>query len=229
MSVLVSRMSRFESSARNSPVIELMGETPPPVAPGPDVGVLLERCLRGDHEAWQEFIDRYHRVLEGSVRAAYWRTLYAVPEADVANVVQDLYARLFEGNFRRLRSYQGRCPFALWLRSLATHHALNTIRDEKSRGRHAGGELDSLPLKSDEAAASPEEAEKREDLRRLRRFISQLGPLQKTVLEMLYYDGETYQVISRALGIPVQTIGSLITRARARLRQLMAGTASAKD
>jgi DNA-directed RNA polymerase specialized sigma24 family protein len=38
---------------------------------------------------------------------------------------------------------------------------------------------------------------------------------------MFYYDGLSYRQISLALGIPVQTLGSLITRARDRIREML--------
>jgi RNA polymerase sigma-70 factor (ECF subfamily) len=139
----------------------------------------------------------------------------------VENVVQELLARLYERNCRRLRTYQGRCPFAAWLKSLAVRITLNTIRDEKRRGRFGGGEMEDLGLQP--AAEEPDrcQPEEREEIRRLDAVLDSLGPLQKTVLKMFYYDGLSYRQISSTLGIPVQTLGSLITRARARLRELM--------
>lgn len=135
--------------------------------------------------------------------------------------MQELLARLYERDCRRLRTYQGRCPFPSWLKSLAIRITLNTIRDEKRRGRFGGGELDDVALQP--AAGEPDrcEPEEREAIRRLDAVLDSLGPLQKTVIKMFYYDGLSYRQISATLGIPVQTLGSLITRARDRLRELM--------
>jgi RNA polymerase sigma-70 factor (ECF subfamily) len=63
--------------------------------------------------------------------------------------------------------------------------------------------------------------EEREEVRRLDALLDSLGPLQRTVLKMFYYDGLSYRQISQTLGIPVQTLGSLITRARGRLREML--------
>jgi RNA polymerase sigma-70 factor (ECF subfamily) len=195
-------------------------------APAPDQTgeqALLQRCLEGDSSAWEEFLGRYRPLIERAVRFTFLRCVFRIPHADVENVVQELLARLYERNCRRLRTYQGRCPFAAWLKSLAVRITLNTIRDEKRRGRFGGGEMEDLGLQP--AAEEPDRCapEEREEIRRLDAVLDSLGPLQKTVLKMFYYDGLSYRQISATLGIPVQTLGSLITRARARLRDLMGG------
>ncbi|MBI3857338.1 MAG: sigma-70 family RNA polymerase sigma factor [Planctomycetes bacterium] len=182
---------------------------------------LLQRCLGGDSAAWEEFLERYRPVLEGAVRFTFLRCVYRIPHADVENVVQDLLARLYEQDCRRLRSYQGRCPFAAWLKSLAVRMTLNTIRDEKRRGRYGGGEIEDLALRAAPEGGELPAPEEREEIRRLDALLDSLGPLQRTALKMFYYDGLSYRQISLSLGIPVQTLGSLITRARARLKEML--------
>jgi len=194
--------------------------SPEPSA-GDEERQLLDLCLQGRPEAWDELIRRYHPVLEGAVRFTFLRSVYAVPEHDVANVVQDLYARLYEDDFRRLRSFRGRCPLGAWLKSLAIRHALNTIRDEKLRGRFGGGSLDELPLQIQDPRGSPISPEDREEIGRLGILLDQIGPLQRTAIRMFYFDGLAYREIAAALGITTQTVGSLISRGRDRLRELL--------
>jgi RNA polymerase sigma-70 factor (ECF subfamily) len=198
-------------AARSSPA---MSGTP---VPDPREAVLLDRCLRGEAAAWEEFVRTYHAGIEGAVRLTFLRCLSAVPQADVENVVQELYARLYEDGFRRLRSYAGRCPFTLWLRSLAVRLALNTLRAETLRGRFGGAGFDDRPLAAEGRDETARAAE-REEASRLEALIEHLGPLHRTALRMFYYDGLSYREIARALGIGVGTVGSLITRARDRLR-----------
>src|SRR5687767_2154605 len=172
---------------------------------------LLQRCLDGESSAWEEFLRRYRPLLERAVRFTFLRCVYRIPHADVENVVQDLLARLYEQDCRRLRTYQGRCPFAAWLKSLAVRITLNTIRDERLRGRFGGGDIEDLGLKAAPDAGEIPPPEEREEIRRLDAVLDSLGPLQKTVIKMFYYDGLSYRQISASLGIPVQTLGSMIT------------------
>jgi RNA polymerase sigma-70 factor (ECF subfamily) len=182
---------------------------------------LLQRCLNGESPAWEEFLARYRPLLERAVRFTFFRSIYRIPHADVENVVQDLLARLIERGGRRLRSFEGRCSFGAWLKSLAVRHTLNSIRDEKRRGRYGGGETEDLALLPSAGEGPLSSPEEREELRRLDAVLDSLSPLQRTVLKMFYYDGLSYRQISQTLGIPVQTLGSLITRARDRIREML--------
>ena len=182
---------------------------------------LLQRCLEGNSSAWEEFLRRYRPVIERAVRFTFLRCVYRIPHADVENVVQDLLARLYESDCRRLRSFQGRCPFAAWLKSLAVRITLNTIRDEKRRGRFGGGEIEDLALQPAADAGEAADPGEREEIRRLDVVLDSLGAVQRTVLKMFYYDGLSYRQISASLGIPVQTLGSIITRGRARIKELL--------
>ena len=194
---------------------------PPDPSSSAEERELVRRCLERRPEAWDELVRRYHPVIEGAVRFTFLRSVFAVPEHDVANVVQDLYARLYDDDFRRLRSFQARCPLGAWLKSLAVRHALNTIRDEKLRGRFGGGSLDELPLQVEDPRETAIPPEDREEIERLEILLHQIGPLQRTAIRMFYFDGLPYRQIAAALGITTQTVGSLISRGRDRLRDLM--------
>jgi RNA polymerase sigma-70 factor (ECF subfamily) len=187
----------------------------PPVDASPDSDLeLLRRCLRGDAAALARFSDRFLRELRPVVRTTFVRSIGSAPEADVDNALQELFARLFEDSYRRLRSFQGRCPLALWLRSVAVRHVLTHVRDEKLRGRWGGGSVDELPLAAPEE--SPADAD---EARRLRALIDELPALPRTALKMFYFDGLSYRTIAEALGVRVQTLGSILTRARETLRE----------
>lgn len=180
-------------------------------AESPAQDELLVRCLAGQSEAWDHFVRRHHPDIEGAIRFTFLRVLGAVPEADVENAVQDVFARLYEDDARRLRSFEGRCPLRLWLRSVAVRHALNMLRGERLKGRP----LDDRPI----AAPEPEPSDRPAALDRLREELDRLPPLPRAALKMFYLDGLSYRHISAALGIPIQTLGSVLTRARERLRQ----------
>lgn len=186
---------------------------------GDDDLPLLRRCLQADPGGWDQFVRRFSPALESAVRLTFLRTLSFIPETDVENVLQDLYLRLYEDDFRRLRSFQARCPLRLWLRSLAVRHALNHLRSEGLRGRWKAPDFDGLPLE----APPPDDQDRREESLRLRELLDGLPPVSRAALKMFYFDGLPYRAISAALGVPVQTLGSIISRARHRLRELARG------
>jgi len=181
---------------------------------------LLDKCIGGEASAWEEFIRRYRRNIEDAVRHTLHRCLGRVPSHDLENVMQDVYARLYEHGCRRLRSFNGQCPVALWLKTLAIRIALNYVTSEKRRGRFGGGALDGTPVYAPPGTGDLSHAIQREELSRIPGLLDHLDAVERTAIQFFYFDGLTYRQMSSLLGIPVQTLGSILTRARAKLRDL---------
>ena len=89
---------------------------------------------------------------------------------------------------------------------------LNQLRDWHLDDGHAS--LDDLP--DPPAAAAP--AGERLDLERA---LAALPPGQREVLLLTALDGLAYAEIAQALGIPIGTVMSRLSRGRERLRGLM--------
>jgi RNA polymerase sigma-70 factor (ECF subfamily) len=51
------------------------------------------------------------------------------------------------------------------------------------------------------------------------RMLSDLGGQEADVVRMYHLEGKTYQEISRTVGMPENSVGPLLTRARAKLRR----------
>ena len=181
---------------------------------------LYQRCIQGDSSAWSEFVERYRKDVEEAVRVTFHRCLGRVPLDDVENVTQEVYARLYDQGCRRLRSYQGRCPLSLWLKTMAIRMTLNYVTSEKRRGRFGFGSLEKMILSRPRVEEDPELDQERRDLSRMGDLLDRLEPLERTALKMFYFDGMTYRQMSSLLGIPVQTLGSMLSRARVKLRAL---------
>jgi RNA polymerase sigma-70 factor (ECF subfamily) len=181
---------------------------------------LLEKCIGGEAPAWEEFVRRYRKNVEDAVRRTLYRCLGRVPSHDLENVTQDVYARLYDHGCRRLRSFHGQCPLAVWLKTLAIRMTLNYVSSEKQRGRFGGGTLDGTPLYAPPGTGDLSEAILREELSRMTELLEQLEAVERTAVKLFYFDGLSYRQMSALLGIPIQTLGSILTRARAKLRKL---------
>ena len=181
---------------------------------------LLDKCIGGEVPAWEEFIRRYRQGIEDAVRHTLRRCLGRVPSHDLENVTQDIFARLYEHGCRRLRSFHGHCPVALWLKTLAIRMTLNYVTSEKRRGRFGGGTLDGTPLYAPSGEGDVSRAILREELSRMTGLLDQLEPVERTAVQLFYFDGLSYRQMSTLLGIPIQTLGSILSRARTKLRKL---------
>lgn len=178
---------------------------------------LISQARAGEDRAFAALMRRHKPALFGFVRRY-------VGDADAVDVVQES----FVSAWRALERFDGRRPFAVWLRAIA----LNKCRD---RGRRRAvrrlilGEKDD---QSPEARAQPDpqptsEAQVLTAERRatLQQAIDRLPQKLKEPLLLTYFDELSQQEAADVLGVTVKTIETRVYRARQRLADWLDRTA----
>lgn len=164
----------------------------------------LEALLRGDRAAWDRFVTRHAGVIFAAVRR---RLVPAGRVADAEDVVQDVFVRLCQHDFRLLRSYDAaRARITTWLTVVAHSAAVDHLR----RLRRRTEDIETQP----EAvlAVEPVIHEKVKIPEGL------LSPRQALVLELLYQRDMTPGEAAEAIGIDPQTVRSMHHKALLKLR-----------
>ncbi len=177
---------------------------------GADVSGQRRRLRAGDPEAFAELYDELAaRVVNHAHRLT----------GDWA-LAEDVMAETF---LVAWRSREALDPdgesVAGWLLAIATKQALNVVRGDRRR----------LAFLASRAAPRPVEdfAERvvgrLDDARRLRRVRDAVALLRRSEIEVLalcVWEGLDSKQAAQALGVPVSTVRSRLSRARARLRSL---------
>jgi RNA polymerase sigma-70 factor (ECF subfamily) len=78
-------------------------------------------------------------------------------------------------------------------------------------------------IEIDDSIAAPQSSVTGTDLMDLDRALMALSPDQREVVLLVALEDMTYAEVSRALGIPIGTVMSRLSRAREKLRRLMEG------
>jgi RNA polymerase sigma factor (sigma-70 family) len=161
---------------------------------------LPDALLRGDPEAWEDFVRRYGGLIVAAVRG--------LAPGEIEDLTQDVFVRLCKDDFRLLRSYDpARASLSTWL----TIVARSTARDALRRRRAEAVPIESVP----EARLAIEPVE---PAIRLKLPEALLSPRQREILAMLYDREMDVAEIARALGIDAQTVRSTHHKAMIKLR-----------
>ena len=177
---------------------------------------LLERCRRGDLEAFNTVVASY----QGQVYNLCLRMLGSPPAAEDA--AQDA----FLSAYRKVGSMRG--PSARsWLLRIAANTCIDELRRRKRRPQVS---LD-LPVPSEEGgrpidlpdpAAGPERLAVRHELwRALQEELLQLPEDQRLAVILCDVQGLSYEEIAATMGGSLGTVKSRISRGRARLREAL--------
>jgi RNA polymerase sigma-70 factor (ECF subfamily) len=170
----------------------------------------LDRCLRGDGEAWEAFVRRYAPVISRAVAVTFARHAPELPAAEREDAVQDVFLRLVKDGFRLLRTYDAsRSALTTWLTLVARSSALDRLRRRRPP---------LLPLADAGAGGAPPAAEPRDE-GGLVLPPGVLTPRQELVLHLLFDKDMEVDDVAGLLGIDAQTVRSTKHKAVSALRR----------
>jgi RNA polymerase sigma factor (sigma-70 family) len=157
-------------------------------------------------------VDEMTRLLEPqipSLRRYAWALLRDNEAAD--DLVQDTLERAVAHWHLRRRDADLRA----WLFTIERNLFLNRLRQRKQRGPHLGTEaLRGMP------APEPDQ-DNALGARDVLAHIDRLSEDQRSILLLIGVEGLSYEAAAKVLGVPVGTVMSRLSRARARMRVFM--------
>jgi RNA polymerase sigma-70 factor (ECF subfamily) len=164
---------------------------------------LVDAARAGSRDAFGVLVDRYRAPV---VRLAYRLTRDADEAKDIA---QDAFFRAY----RRLSEFHPDRPFSRWLFVIARNASLDALRRRRrAAALGSGGEAPQEP--------GPEEIALRNDeAERVHQALEALPARYRQVLELYYGTGLRYREIADALGIPIGTVKTFLSRAKRQLRE----------
>ena len=174
-----------------------------------DDSVLWSRARSGDSEAF------------GLLFARHGRTIYNYCFRRVGSwaVAEDLVSIVFLEAWRRVDKQLPRGKELPWLFGIATNVVRNRRRAER---RHAVA-LRRVPQPSPDPSFADDSDQRVDDEELIGRALELVGRLprrEQEVFALCAWSELSYEDAATALGIPVGTVRSRLSRARARLREL---------
>lgn len=169
---------------------------------------LVRAAQSGDQNAFAEIVRRFQRAV---YRVAYALTRNA---SDADDLAQETFVRAYQA-IGRFRAGE---PLYPWLARIAVNQAYSLHRRRKRRpetsieplveaGRQWAGE--------DDPAENAAESERNE---MIQAAFAGLSPEHQAVLALRVVEGLSYDEIAETVGVPVGTVMSRLSRARAELK-----------
>ena len=177
---------------------------------------LLQRCLNHEPGAWNDFVDRYLGLIYHVIRhTAHLRSVPLSPE-DTEDVAAEILLQLVANDYAIFRQFRGHASLATYLTVIARRTCIQELV------RRTGGQEAQARPEVHRAAnreEQPRALQGLENLEEVQRLLRKLPARERQVVRLFYFEGRTYEEISTALHIPVNSIGPILSRARQKLRQ----------
>jgi RNA polymerase sigma-70 factor, ECF subfamily len=175
---------------------------------------LIKRCLKKDKKAWALFLDKYSNLVYWAIRRRLSASSFLYNENDIDDIFQEVFLSILSG--RKLAQIKDVNRLSGWLAMLASNKAFD-IMLQKVRSREVlnfqesffpevGGDNASLPA---DTAVLVKEA------------IDGLSDRERVVISLNLLEEKTHKEIAFILGIPVNTVSTVISRTKQKLAKIL--------
>jgi len=180
---------------------------------------LVSRARDGDQEAFRALVVRYQRKV-------YAVALGIVKDRDLAwDVAQEAFVRVHA----HLGEFKGESKFSTWVLRIASHHAIDVVRRERTSAKQdidevrepdlagAGEGILATALGTDPQA----NALRRELAEQMAGALAQLPEKHRTILVLRELEGLSYEELAERLDIQKGTVMSRLFHARKKMQALL--------
>lgn len=175
---------------------------------------LLQRCLERKPRAWEDFVDRFLGLVVHVVNHSAQARSIRLTDADRDDLCAEVFLTLVRDDFAVLRHFRGQCSLATYLTVVARRVV---VRELLRRNKAPAGLSDAALDRTAGHGAPERRIENREEVEHLLRRLD--GP-EAVIVRMYHLEGRSYKEIAQEVGLPVNSIGPILSRARSRLRRL---------
>ena len=171
---------------------------------------LLRRCFKKDTFAWNEFIDRYSKLIYNYIYKVFKSKGYIYSNDEVDELFQEFFLSLLKDNFRKLKRFKAKATLATYLRVLCINFILDYLRKVNNKKYITFSSSEKLPYSddlsiedtlSDDRYILKNELTKNENITILKDCIKFLDIDDKYFLEMHIYRGINLEALRKTFGL----------------------------
>jgi RNA polymerase sigma-70 factor (ECF subfamily) len=182
---------------------------------------LLQRCLTRQPNAWEDFVDRFLGLVVHVVNHTSTSRSIAVSQHDLEDLASEVFVAILADDYAVLRRFRGQSSLATYLTVVARRVVVRELlrrRIVPNQGEH--GDMDQV---EDHADTAEERLANREEVQRL---LGELHGDEAEIVRLYHLEGKNYHEISQETGVPENSIGPALSRARAKMRAIATAASS---
>src|SRR6516162_4798174 len=183
---------------------------------------LLERCRRGEAEAWDELFDAHY--------AAAARFIFQLSFDFTAEDAEEICQDVFLSVIKNLESFQGESRLQTWIFRIAANKARD-YREKRNAAKRGGVQTTvSLQAENPETGLTPDPPANLagpdeilmniESATLMESSLGRLGEPCREIVELRYFGDLSYEELSATLKLNPKTVSSRLSKCLDRLEQI---------
>jgi RNA polymerase sigma-70 factor (ECF subfamily) len=166
---------------------------------------LLEKIAGGDREAFKILYGRY-------VRQVFSFIFKLTGDSKLTEeVTNDVFFDVWKG----AGGFQGRSAVLTWIFGIAHNKTMNELRKKTPDPV----DPEEFVRVANPDAGAEEIVEKKDRSERMKKALNELSPDHRTVLELTFFEGMSYQEIAAVMDCPVNTVKTRMFYAKEKLKE----------
>ena len=173
---------------------------------------LVKRCLGGESDAWDEFIETFANLIYSTILR------FDLPDDEVEETFQSSVVAMYE----RLLTLRESGKLVSWIVGIASRQSINRIRSRTREKRALQKKAASDPSKPRLEGVPEDELEKLEDAQMVQEGLASLGEPCRRLLTYLFLDDppKSYDEIASLEDVPRGSIGPNRQRCLEKMRKV---------
>lgn len=179
---------------------------------------LLDRSLARQPRAWEDFVDRFMGLIVHVINhTTQARSIRLAPQ-DREDLCAEVFLTLIRDDFAILRRFRGQSSLATYLTVVARRVVARQLMSRKSPARL--GRISTSPNSSEDSPdVSTNPAKRVSDRDQVERLMASLDDHEANVVRLYHLEGKSYREISDQVGMPENSVGPTLSRAREKMRR----------
>jgi RNA polymerase sigma-70 factor (ECF subfamily) len=194
-----------------------------------DTELLEYYASTGSAEAFGVLHDRHADTLRGFLVNLFSRAARAMAHIDIDDILQIAWTQVAT----KAHLYDSERPVTTWLCVIAKHTAFSVWREQSRKKRggddyvydlgwYNGADI-TTNLRNGQTTLDPSASlVYREQQQKMREKIEALPKLERNAILMVFFEGKTYKETGKLIGVPANSVGYYLRRAKDKLGRKLA-------
>lgn len=181
---------------------------------------LLKRCLDEEPGAWKDFVDRFIGLFIHVINHTAHARSVRLSSDDIDDLCAEVFVSLLADNYSALRRFRGESSLATYLTVISRRIIVREMARRKMAEALGHVSAHHSSIEQAKAHAEPNwEVKRVDDREQVDQMLAGLPERDATIVKRYHLEGRSYREISSELGVPENSIGPTLSRARERLKE----------
>ena len=176
---------------------------------------LIDRCLRKEPGAWNDFVDRYMGLIYHVIQHVAYARSRLLSSEDVEDIAAEILLKIVDHDYAVLKKFKGLSSLPTYLTVISRRTCVKELikRHREEELGHTNAHrafVDDGASGEVEAIVSAEEVEK---------MLEDLSEREAEVVRLYHLKFLNYRDIAKQLGMQENSVGPILARARKKLRE----------